>query len=146
MIILGFFFLLHPGKYAHMDNDKASPFRFCDTHLLINDRRIQHYTAADTELAIVNYVTLEFTNQKNGVRGELVGLGHSSHPTYCPVRALINRTKHLRSHNTPRTTPLYSFFHHGWQDIDTTILTNHLRHTITAMGQHYGIQPTEVSF
>jgi hypothetical protein len=37
MIILGFFFLLHPGKYAHMDNDKASPFRFCDTHLLIND-------------------------------------------------------------------------------------------------------------
>jgi hypothetical protein len=26
MLLLGFFFLLHPGEYAYMDNEEAAPF------------------------------------------------------------------------------------------------------------------------
>jgi hypothetical protein len=74
MLLLGFFFLLCPGEYAYTDNEDASPFRFCDIHIMINDRHLMHYTAPEADLAQVNFVALEFTNQKNGVRGELVAV------------------------------------------------------------------------
>ncbi len=75
MLLLGFFFLLCPGEYAYTDNENAAPFRLCDIHLLIHNQRLDTFAAASTNLQRVNYVALEFTNQKNGVRGELVGLG-----------------------------------------------------------------------
>jgi hypothetical protein len=89
MLLLGFFFLLRPGEYAYTDNPDAAPFRLCDIHLLIHNRRIHPLSSTITELRQVNYVALEFTTQKNGVRGELVGLGRTGHPIHCPVHALI---------------------------------------------------------
>ena len=112
MLLLGFYFLLRPGEYAYTDNPDAAPFRICDVHLLINNRRIPYATATQPILAQVNFVALEFTTQKNGVRGELVGLGLSGHPTYCPVKALLRHVIHLKTYNAPPTTPLYSFYHH----------------------------------
>ncbi len=91
MLLLGFFFLLRPGEYAHTDNENAAPFRLCDIHLPVHNRRLDTFTASPAHLAQVNFVALEFITQKNGVRGELVGLGRSGHPTWCPVRALLNR-------------------------------------------------------
>jgi hypothetical protein len=52
---------------------------------MVNNRRLQHMTCLDTDFHLVNFVTLEFTNKKNGVKGELVGLGRSGHPAWCPV-------------------------------------------------------------
>jgi hypothetical protein len=145
MLLLGFFFLLRPGEYAYTDNEDAAPFCICDAHLLIHNRRINPYTCTETEFHRVQYIALEFTTQKNGVRGEMVGLGRSGHPLYCPVVALINRIRHLRAHNAPNTTPLYAFYHTKWQRIDTTTLTTHLRHTVTAMGSAYGITTANIS-
>jgi len=104
MLLLGFYFLLHPGEYAYTDNPDAAPFRICDVHLLINNHRIPYATATQPILAQVNFVALEFTTQKNGVRGELVGLGLSGHPTYCPVKALLRHVSHLKTYNAPPTT------------------------------------------
>ncbi len=39
MLLLGFFFLLRPGEYAYTDNENAAPFRLCDMHLLVQNRR-----------------------------------------------------------------------------------------------------------
>ncbi len=75
MLLLGFFFLLRPGEYAYTDNANAAPFCICDTHLMINNRRLHPYTSTKHELLQVNYIALEFTTQKNGVQGKLVGLG-----------------------------------------------------------------------
>jgi len=75
MLLLGFFFLLRPGEYAHTTNPDAAPFRLQDTHILINDRRLNHLQCTEADLLAVNYIALEFTTQKNGVRGERVGLG-----------------------------------------------------------------------
>jgi hypothetical protein len=63
-LLLGFYFLLCSGEYAYMQN----PDTFCvrDIHLLIRDHHIHPYTARNMELNQVNFVTLEFTNQKNG--------------------------------------------------------------------------------
>jgi hypothetical protein len=145
MLILGFFFLLRPGEYACTTNPEATPFRLCGIHLMVNNRRLHHLTCPNHDLFLVNFVALEFTNQKNGVRGELVGLGRSGHPTWCPVQALVNRVKHLRSNRAPPTTPLYNYHHFQWQSITTTTLTTHLRYTVTAMGAQFGIAPTDIS-
>jgi hypothetical protein len=48
MLLLGFFFLLRPGEYAYTDNKNAAPFRLCDIHILINNRRLDPYTATPT--------------------------------------------------------------------------------------------------
>jgi hypothetical protein len=49
MLLLGFFFLLRPGEYAFTDNPEADPFRLCDIHLLIQDRRLHPYEATEPE-------------------------------------------------------------------------------------------------
>jgi len=74
MLLLSFYFLLQPGEYAYTTNTDASPFCVFDVHILINDRHLHPYTATETDLQQVKFVALEFTNQKNGVWGELVGL------------------------------------------------------------------------
>jgi len=88
---------------------------------------------------------IRLTTQKNGVRGELIGLGRSGHPTWCPVKTLINRIQHLRQQNAPPTTPLYSYFDGSWRRIDTTILTHYLRLAVTTLGHQYGISAPDVS-
>jgi hypothetical protein len=145
MLLLGFFFLLRPGEYAHTNNPDAAPFRLTDSHLLINDRRLNNTTCTEDKLLAVNYIALEFTTQKNGVWGELVRLGRSGHPTWCPVKALINRIRHLRVHGAPATTPLYSYYDTNWRTIDTRHLTAQLRTTVTVLGPTYGIHPNDIS-
>jgi hypothetical protein len=93
----------------------------------------------------VNYIALEFTSQKNGVRGEMVGLGRKKHQTHCPVVAIIRRIRHLRAHRAALTTPLYSYFDRKWQRIDTANLTMYLRNTVLAMGAQYGTAATDIS-
>jgi len=145
MLILRFFLLLRPGEYAFTTNPEAAPFRLQVTHILINDRHLSHLMCTKQDLLAVNYIALEFTLQKNGVRGELVRLGRSGHPTWCPVKALINHIRHLCTFNAQQTTPLYSYYDTTWNKIDTTILTAQLRCTLTALGQACGIQPQEIS-
>jgi hypothetical protein len=53
--------------------------------------------------------------------------------------------RHICIHRAPLTTPLYSYFDTRWNRIDTTSLTQQLRHAITAMGATYGIAATDIS-
>jgi hypothetical protein len=146
MLLLGFFFLLRPGEYAFTNNPDSSPFRFCDVHLLIHTRRINHYTCTEAELATVTHVALEFTTQKKGVQGELIGLGRSGHLHWCPVQALTNRIRHLRLHNADPTTPIYSYHTgHERNAIDTTTLTTHLCSAAVAVGAASGITAADIS-
>jgi hypothetical protein len=101
MLILGFYFLLRPGEYATTENPDATPFRLCDVHLLIHQCQLHPLTATEYELQSATFVTLEFTNQKNGVRGELISLGRSGHPTWCPVYTIV---QHMSSPSAWCTT------------------------------------------
>ncbi len=146
MLLLGFFFLLRPGEYACTSNPESCPFRVCDTHILINDRRLNHYTCSELELNAATTVALEFTNQKNGVRGELVGLGRSGHPQWCPVLAIVRRIKHFRLHQAPPTTPLFCYYTtSSCHRITTSTLTQHLRWAATAIGAASGITAADIS-
>lgn len=64
MLIICFFFLLHPGEYAHISNPEAAPFCLQDTHILINIRCLNHLQCTKHKLLAVNYIALEFTTQK----------------------------------------------------------------------------------
>lgn len=99
MLLLGFFFLLHLREYAYTANPDAQPFRLCDAHLLIQNLHIDPFTCSIDDYERINYITLEFTMQKNGVRGELVGLRKTGHPVWCPVHVSDyqqNTTKPMR--------------------------------------------------
>jgi len=145
MLTLGFFFLLRPGEYASTNNPDATPFRLCDVHLLLHQRRLDIYTCPEHELDHATHLALEFTNQKNGVRGELVGLGRSQHPILCPVSAMICRLKHLRLHNAPLTAPIYTVFAPTPTAITTSELTQRLRQACITIGATVGISADDIS-
>jgi len=146
MLLLGFFFLLRPGEYAASSNPDSAPFRLQDVHILYHQSRLDIYHATEHQLHLATAVALEFTTQKNGVRGELVGLGRSGHPQLCPVRAAVNRALHLRLHRAPQHTPIYSFFDgHRWRSVDAPKLTATLRAAATAVGAASGITATDIS-
>ena len=108
MIALAFFFLLRPGEYT--SSSTTTPFTLGDTQLFIGRTRIDLANAPDTDIAAATFASLTFTTQKNGVRGEVVGLGRSGRYFACPVLALANRVLHLRQCQAPPNTPLASYF------------------------------------
>jgi hypothetical protein len=145
MKTLGFFFLLRPGEYAHTSNPDASPFRLCDVHIMANNVRLNPLTCNKQQLESASHVALEFTTQKNGVRGELIGLGRSGHPFFCPVLATINRLKHLRLHHAHPTTPLYQYFNTAPRNLTTNELTQQLCFTCNILGHTVGINSADIS-
>jgi hypothetical protein len=145
MIILGFFFLLQPGEYAYTANPDATPFRLCDLHLLRNNIRLDPMSCSEEHLHQTSHVALEFTTQKNGIRGELVGLGRSGHTIFCPVLAAIARVKHLRLFNAHPTTPLFQYFSPSPHKITTPDLTQQLCLTCHALRQTVGITAADIS-
>jgi hypothetical protein len=146
MLTLGFFFLLCPGEWAFTDNPEAAPFRICNVHLLRNNTRLNMYSCSERDLESATHIALEFTKQKNAVRGELVGLGRSGHAFMCPVYAMIQRIRHLRLHQAPLTTPIYTYYtHNSTRKVTTSMLSSQLRQTCTALGASVGVHPNDVS-
>jgi hypothetical protein len=74
MIAIAFFFLLRPGEYTGTNSTESAPFRLCDTQLFHGPVRLDLSTASDAALLGATFATLTFTTQKNGIRGEVVGL------------------------------------------------------------------------
>jgi hypothetical protein len=105
MIAIAFFFLLRPGEYTATSSE-TTPFRFQDVQLFLGDRPLNLTTAPEGELLAATFATLTFTDQKNGVRGEVIGLGLSGHQHLCPVRAITRRILDIRRHGLPADTPL----------------------------------------
>jgi hypothetical protein len=141
MLLLGFYFMLHPGEYAHTKSKEASPFRFKHVHLFVGRRRINQFTALTHQLASATSVALEFDRQKNGVRGEVITLSRSGHKTICPVMAAIARVTHLKQYHASPDTPLYSYWTStAWEAIVSKDLTMALRTAAAST-----LQPVELS-
>ena len=141
MIILAFFFLLRPGEYTDNDGD---PFRLENVQLFIGDTRLPILAAPECELRLARFASLTFTTQKNGVRGEVIGLACSGDPYLCPVQAIIRRVLYLREHTAPPTTPLARVFNTP-DKVTASYLTVQIRDAVAACGPHLGFLPTEVS-
>lgn len=145
MIGLAFFFLLRPGEYAHSPSD-SSPFQFRDVQLFRGALRLDLATASEADLHTATFASLTFRDQKNGVRGEVVGLSHSGDPYLSPPRILARRIIHLRSHGADPTTPLCSYYlAPQWRLITPKEITSALRTAVTFLGPSLGFLPTDVT-
>ena len=141
MICLAFFFLLRPGEYTGTVTS-SQPFQLRDVRLFIGHLALSTATApAQHLLTTATFVSLEFTTQKNGVRGEVIGLGRSGDPNFCPVLAAARRVLHLRLAHAPATQPLASFVDPTSQTLTRLTpadLTALLRLSVTVLGAQYG--------
>lgn len=143
MIIIAFFYLLRPGEYTDTNND-STPFRFEDVQLFIGDTRLALTTAPPEQLKQARFASLTFTDQKNGVRGEVIGLACSGDPFLCPVQAIIRRILYLRANNAPTYTPLARLLNTKSR-VTATSITNILRDTVSVLGPTIGFLPKDVS-
>mmetsp|Transcript_30799 Transcript_30799/g.69092 ORF Transcript_30799/g.69092 Transcript_30799/m.69092 type:complete len:399 (-) Transcript_30799:17-1213(-) len=147
MIMIAFFFLLRPGKYTVEGSaEESTPFRLTDVQLFIGQTRIDLSTATEAQIKCATFVSLTFTdqNQKNGVRGEVIGLGRSGDAFLCPVLAVIRRVIHLRAHNADPTTPLATVCTSP-RKVTPSMITDTLRETVRSIGPSLGFLPEDVS-
>ena len=105
MIIIAFFFLLRPGEYTDTPSE-STPFRLCDSQVFVGEVWIYLATDSLERIQQGTFVSLTFTDQKNGVQGEVIGIGRSGDPYLCPVKAIVWRVLYVWSHNVPPVTPL----------------------------------------
>jgi hypothetical protein len=146
MIALAFFFLLRPGEYTGTRNEYSSPFRICDARLTVGGQNIDFYTASEAEILSATFCTLEFTDQKNAVRGEVIGLGRSGNPQFCPVLCLARQILHLRNNNAPPNTPLATYCHNNsLVPITPADITTALRVPAQLLGPPHGFLPKDIS-
>ena len=144
---LGFFFLLRPGEYTRPDARSGShPFRLMDVTFHFGDQAHPAATADPANIRLATFVTLTFTTQKNGVRGEKVGHARSGHAVTCPVAALIRRVLHLRAYNAAPTTPLFTVWATATKSKPVTpaALTTTLRSAAAALPA-LGFLPGDIS-
>ena len=92
-------------------------------------------TAPDVEIQSATFTTLTFTAQKNGMPGEVIGLGRSGNLQLCPVLSTIHRILHLRHHNAGATTPLARYYTRDrWRKVLPSNITAALRVTVVILG------------
>jgi hypothetical protein len=90
MMWLGLFFLLRPGEYTKPASD-SHPFRLADVKLWVDNAPLDIFLAPQHTLLASTFVSLTFSTQKNGTRGEVIGHGRSPTPQACPVHSVARR-------------------------------------------------------
>jgi hypothetical protein len=149
MIQIAFFYLLRPGEYSissSRSDTQSTPFTLGSVQLSIANTRLCLTTSTDAQLLSATFSSLTFDNQKNGIRGEVIGLSTSGDPVVCPVRALARRVIHLRSNNAPATTPLATAFHNTRRHhVTPAMITTALKNCVTFLGPDLGFVASDVS-
>jgi hypothetical protein len=149
MACTAFFFLLRPGEYTSTPSD-TRPFHLCDVQLFVGLARLDLFTATDGDLNASTFTSYTFTTQKNGVRGEVIGLGRSGSPLACPVLATVRRVLHLRAHNAAPDTPLATYYRSAngrttQHPVTPTDITTILRMSVLALGPSIGFLPKDIT-
>ncbi len=140
MIILAFFFLLQPGEYTDNDN---TPFCLKDVQLFIGPCCLNLQTSSAAKLTQACFGSLTFTDQKNGIRGKVIGQASPGDSFVCPVKALVQHVLYLRFQHAPPTTPLSRVFNTPAQ-VTPSVLTATLGDCVQYLGPNLGFLPSEV--
>jgi hypothetical protein len=145
MIIIAFFFLLRPGEYTSTASDTC-PFRLANVQLWIGSLCASAVSMPLADLARATFGTLTFMTQKNGVRGEVIGLGCSGNPLFCPVLAFQHQVTHLHQHHLPPDTPLATYVHRlRTYHIAPAYITAALRASAALLGLLLGFLPSDIN-
>ena len=131
---IAFFFLLRPGEYYAGGTDTVTtPFNLRDIQFLVGNQPFQATTASAATCAAATFVSILFTTQKNGVKGESIGHGATGNPRACAVASIRRRVAHLRQHGaTPDTHFAAVFNGTTWSTVCSA-----LRAATTLMGPRW---------
>ena len=144
-IIVGYFWLLRPGEYTYC-RKYNHPIRLQDTTLRTATSFLNGASAPPTVIPTASHVTLNFPDQKNGEKEAPVTHGDTSDSLLSPVQAVLRQVLHLRQHQAPPTTPLYSYYNRGkFHPVTAQDLTTALRSACSAIGAKFGLTPKDIS-
>jgi len=145
MLLIGFFFVCRPGEYT-AGTDSCRPFRYCDAQLYHGSIQLDPAAASLDQMLHATFASLMFTNQKNTVPGETIGIGRSGHAVACAIPPIARRLQYLRDNNAPAEIPLCAHLSKGrWCVITASQVTNILRSAVSLYGKPYGLEPHQVS-
>jgi hypothetical protein len=149
MLTIAFFFLMRPGEYTSTPSD-TTPFTLADVQLFIGRHRLNIFLDSEADLLASTFCLYTFTDQKNGVRGEVIGLGRSGSPLACPVLSTVQRILHLRQHHASPSTPLSTYYRTAGSStrrhpVSPADITLALRLSVSALGPGIGLLPSDVT-
>jgi hypothetical protein len=145
LICIAFYFLLRPREYTGTTSDDT-PFRLKDVEFHVNDLALDTLRAPLSQLEADTTVSLTFTTQKNGNKGEVLTHGPSTDLWACPVRATARRVIHLRAHTVNPSTPLASYFRATRRiTIKAKDVTGALRYAAVATAHQTGLHYSDIS-
>ena len=148
LCLLAFFFLLRPGEYCRGGTDtQSAPFRIRDVNFFVGHVRHNAATATASVMSTADYVSLTFSDQKNGVKGEAIGHGRASHGVADPISILAAIVTRLRHQGASPDTALSAIRTSAasWRTIPATEITAALRTGTRQIGKSIGLAPEDVS-
>ena len=108
---IAFFFFLRPGEYYSSRRDTVSiPFNLRDIQFFLGDQPTQATTASATTCAATTFISLLFTTQNNGVKGESIRHSATGPPRARAVASIRRRVAHLRQQGATPDTHLTTVF------------------------------------
>lgn len=153
LCIVGFYWLLRPAEYLHgaaAEDGRSQAFRFHDITLVLDGVTMPGTTAPlnDSEVKRIEHASLRFDDQKNSVRGEIVGHTANNDPFYCPAKALGRIALRLQQDGADEDTPICEHFNRAknqWYRITPNAITTGLRHAAGLCQEATGIDPWLIS-
>lgn len=155
LAIVGFFFLLRSAEYLKGPSDpeaqRSQAFRFMDIQFdLAGAVYLAHLAPLNDARAVlrIRHAWLTLGDQKNAVRGELVGHKATDDPFFCPAKALGRIAHRLRRLKAPPETPIANHYNpvtKKWYPTTSTHMTTALRHAAAACEAKTGISPSLIS-
>ena len=104
----------------------------------------------ENSISRITFATLQFSDQKNAVRGEQVGHCATQDPVLCPAKALGRLALRLRQHHATPDTQIHRHFnehprHNTWYSVKPKHVTNALRHAAGLHADETGVDPSLIS-
>ena len=131
MCPIGFFWLSRPNEATDsgITGSLGKPFRLCDTTFMDQHNCLQMAATYNLNKGLIPTITtLNYPDQKNGLKNESVSQSRTTESWACPAKSVHRQTLYLRRHNASPTTPLCSYKEGSrWRRVTSRDLTTLLR-------------------
>ena len=156
LIIVAYFWLLRPaeclGDYLNRPDDTRSE-SFLFRNIQFNIGSAMHPAPSAplndaNQVKLIQHAYLTFADQKNAVKGELIGHAATNHPMLCGAKALGRIVHRYLKCGAPLDTPICRHCNPSdktWYDIKSKHITNALRHAAERVSDKTGIDHMLVS-